>query len=132
MSSDLIIDVIHVAGTRMMAQGTEGISRGDKSMGVMRGIPMEDFCPLNESAFERSPELKTWLMAATKLLDSVSLEPEDWFLRGQGFGNFVWSPAPAAADVVVERLGKACHKRPSSLHLVAAPRLMTGYWQHNT
>ena len=131
MNSDLIIHVIHVAGTRMMAQGTDGISRGDKSMGVMRGIPMEDFCPLHESAFQRSLALKSWLTAATKSLDSVFLEPEDWFLRGQGFGNFIWSPAPAAADVVVEQLGKARHKRPSSLHLVVAPRLMTGYWRRH-
>ena len=131
MNSDLIIHVIHVAGTRMMAQGTDGISRGDKNTGVMRGIPMEEYCPLHESAFERSPELKTWLTAATKTLDSVFLEPNDWFLRGQGFGNFVWSPAPAAADVVVEQLGKARHKRPSSSHLIVVPRLMTGYWRRH-
>jgi hypothetical protein len=114
MNSDLIIHVIHVAGTRMKAQGTDGISRGDKSMGVMRGIPMEQFCPLHETAFERSPDLKSWITAATKSVNPVFLEPEDWFHRGHSFGNFVWSPAPAAADVAVEQLGKARHKRPSS------------------
>jgi hypothetical protein len=129
--NDLIIHVIHVAGTRMQAQGTDGISRGDKSMGVMRGIPMEEFCPLHKTAFERSPNLKAWLTAATKLLDPVFLEPKDWFLQGQGSGNYIWSPAPAAADVVVEQLGKARHKRPSSLHLVVAPRLMTGRWRRH-
>ena len=36
---------------------------------------------------------------------------------------------PAAADVVVERLGIARHKRPNSLHLVVVPRLMTGRWR---
>jgi hypothetical protein len=51
---DFIIHVIHVAGTRMMAQGTDGISRRDKSMGAMRGIPMEEFCPLHKTALERS------------------------------------------------------------------------------
>jgi hypothetical protein len=131
MNSDLIIHVIHLAGTCLMAQGTDGISRGDKSMGVMRGIPMEKFCPLHESAFERSPKLKTWLTVATKLLNSVFLEPEDWFRRGQGSGNFVWSPAPAAADVVVEQLGKARHKPPSSLHIIVAHRLMTGCWRRH-
>ena len=131
MNSDLIIHVIHVAGTRMKAQGTDGISRGDKSMGAMRGVPMEDFCPLHESAFERSPELKAWITAATESLNPVFLEPEDWFTRGQGFGTFIWSPAPAAADVVVEQLGKARHKRPSCMHLVVAPRLMTGLWRRH-
>jgi hypothetical protein len=35
------------------------------------------------------------------------------------------------ADVVVEQLGKARHKRPSCLHLVVAPRLMTGNWRRH-
>jgi hypothetical protein len=76
-NNDLIIHVGHVAGTRMQAQGTDGISRGDKSMGMMRGVPMEDFCPLHKTALQRRPELKSWLTAGTKLLDPVFLEPED-------------------------------------------------------
>jgi hypothetical protein len=121
MKNALIIHVVHVAGTCMQAQGTYGISRGDKSMGVMRGIPMEEFCPLHKSALERSPNIKAWLTAATKLLDSVFLEPEDWFLQDQTSGNFIWSPAPVAADVMVKQLGKARHKRPTSLHLIVTP-----------
>jgi hypothetical protein len=77
IESDLIIHVIHVAGTQMQAQGTDGISRGDKSMGVMQGIPMEEFCPLHKTAFERSPNLRTWLTEATKSLEPVFLEPKD-------------------------------------------------------
>ena len=45
--------------------------------------------------------------------------------RGHLFGP----PPPAAADVVVERLSIAKHKRPNSLHLVVVPRLMTGRWR---
>jgi hypothetical protein len=69
-------------------------------MGVMHGIPMEQFCPLHETTFERSKAFKAWLTAATELLNPVFLQPEDWFEQGQGSGNFIWSPAPAAADVV--------------------------------
>jgi hypothetical protein len=71
MNSDLIIHVIHVAGTWMMAQGTDGTSRGNKSMGAMREIPVERFCPLHQSAFEQSPELKSWVTAATKSVDPL-------------------------------------------------------------
>jgi hypothetical protein len=131
MRNDLIIHVIHVAGKRMIAQGTDGTSRGDKSMGVMRGVPMEEFCPLHKTAFQRSPELKTWLTAATEWLEPTFLDPEGWFLQGQDAGNFVWCPAPAAADVVVEQLGKARHKRSTSLHLIVAPRLFTGKWRRH-
>ena len=57
------------------------------------------------------------------------LTPEGWFEDTDREGAFVWSPPPAAADVVVERLGIAKHKRPNSLHLVVVPRLMTGRWR---
>ena len=47
--------------------------------------------------------------------------------EGQQDGNFVWVPPPAAAaDVVVEQLRKARHKRPNYLHITIVPRLMTG------
>ena len=92
---------------------------------------MEAFVPLHLSALERSSELRPWLTAAAEGLDPIFLEPEDWFTKGQGHGTFIWHPAPAAADVVVEQLGKARHKRPSSLHIVVVPRLMTGRWRRH-
>jgi hypothetical protein len=67
----------------------------------------------------------------TKFLEPVFLEPEDWFLQGQGIGKLTWRPAPAAADIVVEQLGRACHKRPTSLHLIVAPSLITGKWRRH-
>jgi hypothetical protein len=94
INHDLITHVIHVAGTRMQAQGTDGISRGDKSMGVMRGIPMEEFVPLHKSAFERSPNLQAWLTTATKLLKPVFLSPKDWFLQG------THHPPPTTRDLL--------------------------------
>ena len=62
-------------------------------------------------------------------MNPVFLTPNDWFGGAQTTGTFVWSPAPAAAEVVVERLGVAKHKRPESLHMVLVPRLMTGRWR---
>ena len=43
--------------------------------------------------------------------------------------SYLWTPPPAAAEVVVERLGFSRHKRPNCLHLVVIPRLMTGRWR---
>jgi hypothetical protein len=131
VEADLIIHVVHVAGKRMIDQGTDGLSRGDTSTGVMQRISMQQFVPLHLSALERSSALRPWLTAATKGLDPIFLEPEDWFTKGQGSGTFIWSPAPAAADVVVEQLGKARHKRTTSIHLVVVPRLMTGRWRRH-
>jgi hypothetical protein len=41
----------------------------------------------------------------------------------------LWLPPPAAADVVVEQLGEARHKRPCCLHVTIVPRLMTSRWR---
>ena len=138
---------IHVAGTRMIAQGSDGLSRGNLSEGVMRGTEMSSFIPLNESALERSSTLKHWIESwATGDLEFLS--PKDWFLRGHdivegnfetnvdGFnwplyrkGTFVWSPPPAAAETMLEEVRKARHRRTESTHLIVIPRLMTPTWQ---
>ena len=73
------IHFVHVAGTRMIAQGSDGLSRGNVSEGVMRGTPMDAFIPLNESALERSETLKEWLNSWAKG-ELEFLQPRDWFL----------------------------------------------------
>ena len=45
----------------MITQGSDILSRGNISEGVMRGDPMEAFIPLNENALDRSKDLKEWL-----------------------------------------------------------------------
>ena len=129
MRTGMILHVVHVAGKRMIAQGSDGLSRGDHSTGVMMGEAMEAFCPLHKSAVERSPALRPWLEDVLAGHGAHFLTPEGWFDGADKEGTFVWTPAPAAADLVVERLAQARHKRPNSLHLVVVPRLMTGRWR---
>ncbi|KAG7368517.1 hypothetical protein IV203_031260 [Nitzschia inconspicua] len=131
MRLDMLIHVIHVSGKRMIQQGTDGLSRGDHSQGVMRGLPILQFIPLHQDAFSRSPGVRTWLENVLKGFDPNFLTPEGWFEHHHDFGNYVWCPPPAAADVVVDLLGKARHKRPKGLHLVVVPRLMTGRWRRH-
>ncbi len=50
----LRLHLIHVSGTRMQAQGTDGLSRGDLTNGVMNGADMLSFVPLHLLAFDRS------------------------------------------------------------------------------
>jgi hypothetical protein len=57
------------------------------------------------------------------------LDPSGWFSTAHSQGNFVWTPPPTAAVVVMEQLSHARHKRPESLHIVVVPRLMTGRWR---
>jgi hypothetical protein len=96
----------------------------------MQGVPLIQYLPLNLNAFERCPNLKEWLLDISSGFGPFEvLEPEGWYTKGHTSGNFIWAPPPAAADVVVEQLSMARHKRPGCFHLVVVPRLMTVYWR---
>jgi hypothetical protein len=127
----LILHVIHVSGRRMIAQGTDGLSRADHSEGVMKGRDMKNFIPLHLTAHSREPKVKEWFQEATKGLDFTWLSPAGWFSEAHGQGNFIWSVPPAAAEVVVEQLGFARLKRPEAFHIILVPRLMTGRWRRH-
>jgi hypothetical protein len=75
------IHVFHVAGKRMIAQGTDGISRGSLTAGIMAGKAMTDFIPIHLTALERSPSLLPWLQSWIGA-DLTSLDPMGWFERG--------------------------------------------------
>jgi hypothetical protein len=53
--------VIHVAGERMKAQGTNGVLRGQLTEGVMNGESMFAFLPMHESALQQCSLVKDWL-----------------------------------------------------------------------
>jgi hypothetical protein len=55
------IHVINIAGTRMISQGTDGLSRGDMITGAMGGADMLTFIHLALMAVERQPELMEWV-----------------------------------------------------------------------
>ena len=142
---------IHVAGSRMISQGTDGLSRGDFSEGVMCGSKMFSFIPIHLTALSRSDNLKDWItsLIAPSLRKNEQiefLEEKDWFHRGHDLkggsftderiwipdirpGVFVWCPAPAAGQVAIEQLREARNKRTESLHVVIIPRLFTSLWR---
>jgi hypothetical protein len=131
MDASLILHVVHVSGSRMIAEGGDGGSRGDLTQGVMSGKPILDYVPLHLTALDREPKLESWIRSwwDEERGPLTTLRPEGWFEEGQQDGNFLWVPPPAAADVVVEQLGEARHKRPNCLHITVAPRLMTSRWR---
>lgn len=57
------------------------------------------------------------------------LTPLQWYREGQRYTRCIWSPPPAAADVAIELLAKAKHKRPHTEHVVIVPHLMTSRWR---
>ena len=147
MECQMRLHFIHVAGTRMIEQGTDGLSRGELCTGVMGGKTMLSFIPLHESAVDREPELLDWVTSWTGD-EAVLLTPEDWFGLGHDIrgwyenedhiscpiikkGTWLWSPPPEAADIAVEQLRYARMKRTKSLHVFLCPRLMQPRWRRH-
>jgi hypothetical protein len=147
MGGEIRIHMIHVSGTRMIAQGTDALSRGNYSDGVMGGAPLLRFVPLHLTACDRSPTLLPWIRSWSQIDTLLPLTPEGWFTTGHGYHDgtpgagglwyptavtetlFLWTPAPAAASVAVDELTLANLKRPHLLHLFLCPRLMTHQWR---
>jgi hypothetical protein len=135
MRAQVMLHVIHIAGTRMIEQGTDGTSRGSLLEGVMSGTPMLSHIPLHLHALELSEPLLMWLeswLGATATTDEEAfqvLSPLDWFTTGQTRNRCLWAPPAAAADVAAELLGKSKHKRPQHEHVFVCPRLATNRWR---
>jgi hypothetical protein len=147
MNGRLILHVIHVAGTRMIDQGTDALSRGDLHEGVMVGKEMISFVPLHLSAVARSPEVLDWVQLWCPAKGITVLEPEDWYSKGHGLQGgsknaegiwipkessdrwYLWMPPPAIADAALDELTTSRHKRSHLNHVFLCPRLMTQLWR---
>ena len=146
MASQFKLHLLHVPGTRMIEQGTDGLSRGNLTEGVMTGKAMRWFVPLDLSVLDRVPKVLDWVRSWTQEPSLQPLEPEEWFTKGQDMvggarnsegvwiprfeaGTRLWVPAPAAADVAIEQLRYARHRRQNSMHIFLVPRLCTHTWR---
>ena len=148
MKHSMRLHIVHCSGRRMIAQGTDGCSRGTLLEGVMAGQNMLSFVDLDKSAIERFPPLLGWIRDWTGNADLAPLRPEGWFEKGHGIvggekdsngvwiprhgpkgQTFLWAPPPAVADAVLEELLTARHKRTDTFHVVAVPRLMLPRWR---
>ena len=136
------LHVVHVAETRMIAQGTNGLSRGIFLEGVMGEEDMLSFVDLVLAAIEKHPGVldfvKSWvnpILVETKVLDT-----EEWYQEGHRIVGgkkdtrglwipyhtpngkaYIWSPPPIIADVALEEWLKAIHKQTNGFHIFLIP-----------
>lgn len=143
MEHGLTLFLVHIAGTRMIAQGTDGLSRGLLLEGVLSGKDMLSYVDIAKTALERQPDLLEYIQSWT---DSYvhTLVPSDWFKKGHGIiggrpnqdgvcipshakngMHYLWAPPPVIADVALEEALKAVHKRKDSFHIFVIPQLFT-------
>jgi hypothetical protein len=80
MTYGMTVHVIHVSGKQMIAQGTDGCSRGSPMEGVMAGPDMLSFVDLACTVVERHPPL---LYGVQSWMDAIgqSALPTLWGLR---------------------------------------------------
>jgi hypothetical protein len=130
MEGDLFIQVVWVAGKRMIEQGTDGLSRGDLFNGILAGKQFLDYVPLDRRALELLPDLEKWLKDTfpTKAGWNV-LDKEGWFERGFQDGNHIWAPPPGVADAVLDNMCESVLTRPWNSHLFVCPALLTAKWR---
>ena len=146
MKANFKSHLIHVACSRMIEQGTDGLSRGILYEGLLGArYNFLHYLPLDKSSMERSPMIRNWLKTWLPSYAEI-LTPNDWFEKGHDISNWnkgddnlwrpiiksefwVWDPPPAAAYKAAEQIRIARHKRQSSVHLFMCPRLLTSMWR---
>ncbi len=147
MEVDLKLYLVHVAGTRMIVQGTDGLSRGMMCEGVMAGRDMLEYVDIALSALAWHPALVGYMRAVTGLDDLKPLLTDKWFDVGHGIVGgtrdnhrmwipthapsgqvYWWDPPPVLADIALEEAMTACHKRSDAIHIFTIPRLYSPAW----
>ena len=94
--------MVHVAGTRMIDQGTDGLSRGMLLEGVLTGKPMLGYIDLAKGALDRFPPLLDFVKTWTDCPNLEALTPEQWFVESHGIcggskdHHGVWIPKHAS------------------------------------
>ncbi len=144
MEVNLKLFLVHVSGTRMIAQGTDGLSRGMMSEGVMTGRDMLDYVDIALSSTSRNPPITDFLRAVTGIASLSPLAINDWFGVGHGVVGgtldkhqvwipshppngqvYWWDPPPVVADIALEEAMTARHKRSDAVHIFTIPRLFS-------
>jgi hypothetical protein len=129
MKGALFLHIIWTAGTRMIEQGTNGLSRGDFSNGVLLGRDMLSYVPFNKTALERHDCLEAFIQEWDPAKAQRVLSPRYWCHEAHLEGNCLWAPQPCIADVALEQLCEASHCRPLTTHVFVCAALMTNRWR---
>jgi hypothetical protein len=131
MEGKVVVHVIWCAGTRMKDQGTDGLSRGDLTGGVMVGDRFLTHIPLNKTVLDRAVEFKAEFEKGFPGNSWKWLDYDGWFEEAfeNDHGCYVWTLPPALADVAMEQMCEVKHVHPYTSHVFLCPALMTARWR---
>ena len=129
--------MIHMAGTRIIEQGTDRLSRGVVKVQDLIPKPLREYASLNLHILQRLASLSSWIRSWIGL-DYFMLEPEHWFIDAHNIrftserkmfiqsSTYVWTPPPCIANVAIEQLRYMRIKRQRSTHVMIVPKLFFG------
>ena len=123
--------IVHIAGTRMIAQGTDGLSRGELQLGALLDQG-EQVVPLHLEPVERVGDIlvewvRSWMPADVGEMPLA--RPLDWVYNAHLPGFWIWSLPPAATIYALEELATARLKRGEEIGaVVLVPSLMKPEW----
>jgi hypothetical protein len=120
MTSSLRLHLLHIAGTRMVSQGTDAISRGTLPPTLIDTPDWASLVPLHLTAYARCLDLLPWLQSLIPCAGITPLAPEEWYTRGHG-----WSHGSLNADNIWSPVNSA----DSWLLWCGRPRLCTHLWR---
>ena len=61
LEGDIILHMIYVSGKRIIASGVDALSRGDTTVGIMRGNYLMSYFPFHLGADQWSAKLVPWI-----------------------------------------------------------------------
>jgi hypothetical protein len=123
---EVFLHHFHILGDRMIASGLDGLSRGSYNAGILLGINVRQFLPMNVLAWDVAGNiLEGWCKSWMEKDYTPPLTPKGWFKQGHQPGVHTWTPPPGAALVALKELGRSRHKHPSAVtHVVMIPWLL--------
>jgi hypothetical protein len=134
---NFVLHVLHVAGTRMIGEGTDGLSRGEVHAKDLLD-PLEHHVPLGSFALKDSPQLLKWLSCCLEGDPFQVATPNDWCESAQQWGEceanllpktWVWDLPAIAAPHALEELAWGRLKRHDILRgVVIVPKRFAPAW----
>ena len=122
---------MHVAGKRLIYQGTDGLSRGQKNAGSLAGdaLDVRSYNPLASAPAPISAPLRRWITERHGTLAEL-WQPQQWTAANIRGKTTLWMPPPLLAREAIRRFLRQRMVAPTTTAAVfLLPRRYTAPWR---
>jgi hypothetical protein len=114
MKYDLVLHVIWITGTRMIQQGTDGLSRVEEMGPATQGLSLVGVVPLHLGVLEQSSQVLEWIHIWADVLQLEVLSPEGWYTNGHNTEIFYGLPLQRRRMRRLSNCAKQCTRGHSA------------------